>query len=278
MAKTAAHTSDADAILDAGKELARKPEILTIGKNPVLMVPDGFTPHDAAKYLEAPLRTQAAVTLENPAAFTAYLKQFASHEHSLVLVDRHAGQYLALIDYHTAEGASWVDHKANLALTMTPSAAEWKATNQKELTQEAFLLFLEDHIPDIAEPDGATLMGVVMDFEALKTVSFSRSTRLKDGSVKFLYNETVQGNTSGGEIKVPDTFTLKLKPFEGTPEVTLTARLRYRINGGALVFWFDILRFKEAILAAIDDITEDLRHNLKDTVSGILEGKRNAAQ
>ncbi len=187
---------------------------------------------------------------------------------------RLAATFQAVLDYHTDPATpSWNTHRALCALVKTVAWTEWAALNKKVCTQAEFATFLEDHIPDIASPAGATLVELARNFEAAKDVTFQSSQRASDGSITFAYNETVKENVRGATMKVPAEFVLGLAPFEGSPKYQVTARLRYRIaDGGKLTLWYDLLRVQDVLDAAFNDVLADVVKATAPAVRGVLLG------
>lgn len=103
-------------------------------------------------------------------------------------------------------------------------------------------LFIENNVVDIRQPSGADVLEVSRSLQAVKNVSFNSAIRLADGSQQLAYSETVDGSTSKGSVKVPETFVLGIPVFFGGASYEVTAKLRYRIADGKLLMWFDLYR------------------------------------
>jgi hypothetical protein len=73
----------------------------------------------------------------------------------------------------------------------------------------------------------------------------------------------VKGTFGSGKIEIPEQFTIAIPVYVGTARVPLTARLRYRINGGKLVIWYDLLRAsvieRDVFLAVLGGIQDGLK-------------------
>jgi uncharacterized protein YfdQ (DUF2303 family) len=272
-------TGDAQTILDAGKQLAQQVQRLDVlapaGGYPLLLVPDGYEVQDAEDYLPKPFRLEQTVGVDTPDAFVAYLKEFGDKARTVVFVDRASGSYQAVIDYHrAADDPSWKGHLSTLRLVPTQAWQDWQAANKVAKNQFDFAQFIEDHVPDIADPVGAALMDLVLSFEAHKTAQFSSTMRLQDGSVRLTFNEEIAGNRQGGEVSVPTTFKLYLAPYEGTQRRIITARLRYRLQGPSLQLWFDILRLNEVREQAVDEVAAELREKAGEFVRTFIVGRQ----
>ncbi len=56
------------------------------------------------------------------------------------------------------------------------------------------------------------------------------------------YSETIKGTYGSGNVEVPERFTISIPVYLGCENISVTARLRYRLNSGKLTFWYDLLR------------------------------------
>jgi uncharacterized protein YfdQ (DUF2303 family) len=123
------------------------------------------------------------------------------------------------------------------------------------MDQASFAQFLEDNIPDIAEPAGAKLVELARTLEAKTDVQFDSHIRAENGAHRFVYIENVTASSSGtsGKIDVPPEFTLVLQPFEGSKTYDIKARLRYRITSKKLALWFELVRLQDVLKEAFDD-------------------------
>jgi uncharacterized protein YfdQ (DUF2303 family) len=245
-----------------------------ISGTPHVLVPEGVTLEDCAAFLPAPTRLQQIVQTADAAAFIGYVGQFGDKARSVVFATRRPAGFSAVLDYHAASNLpSWNAHRVNFVPLQTPSWADWNGANKRRFNQADFAQFIEDHIPDIAEPAGAKLLELARNFEATKAVTFQSQQRVADGSVQFTYNEDVQGTPRSAAMKVPTEITLALAPFEGSKAYKVTARLRYRIGeGGKLELWYDLLRVVDVLDAAFNDVLDDIKKGTADSVRMVLLG------
>lgn len=61
---------------------------------------------------------------------------------------------------------------------------------------------------------------------------------------------------------MPESFTISIPAFVGSERVAMTALLRFRVNGGKIVFWYTLVRpddvLRSAFLACRDSIQSEL--------------------
>lgn len=235
------------------------------------MVPKGATLVSLEPFCEAPGRIRSEVTLHEAGAFSRYLNAFKD-EDSIVFADRDGHKLLAILDYHRSgppEQPRWGTHRASLVLRRTAAWVRWVTANGKRMDQVAFASHIEDNLPDIASPDGATLLEMVKNFEVKRAVAFSSAVRLDNGQVQFSYVEEGAGTAQKGQLTIPDRFVLGLAPFEGVEPYRIDARLRYRLAEGALALWYDLLRPEEYVKAAFESVVEFVE---KQTNLGVYMG------
>ena len=84
---------------------------------------------------------------------------------------------------------------------------------------------------------------------------------------------TEHADEAGKPLKVPGLFLLGLPVFEAGAAYQLPVRLRYRVNGGSLVWWFELHRPEVIMRDAVDGAVEKVRAETKLPVfSGTPEG------
>ena len=195
-------------------------------------------------------------------SFSRFVKRFRNN--STVIFADALGQsgprFTAVLDYHPGgpeQGtAQWDFFRAVLPLRHTPAWLVWSAANGKQMAQADFAQFLEDNIPDIAEPAGALLVEIARTLEANSAVAFQSHIRADNGSHRFGWVETVTGSAQtakDGKIDIPAEITLLLQPFEGSKQYQIKARLRYRLAGGKVTLGFDLVRMQDVLKEAFND-------------------------
>lgn len=204
--------------------------------------------------LPAPLDVSEAITLRDVASFLSYLERFKSSATRL-FADRSAKSVLAILDYHGREESgprpSWCRHQVTLRFAPTDEWRIWTGASGRKMSQVEFAEFLEDNLPDIADPKGAEVLETARTLESNRSVTFRSSVRLKDGTSQLRYEETEKT----GAVEIPDRFVLGIAPYEGSDRFSLEARLRYRIEDGTLVLWFDLLRPQKVLDQVFADAT-----------------------
>ncbi len=116
---------------------------------------------------------------------------------------------------------------------------------------------VEEGLEDIVEPPAAGMLEVAQSLQAAKSVAFRSGTRLQDGQVQLVWEETIEAKAGQkGDLTIPEVFVLGLCPYEGSDPFRVRARLRYRINDGALQMGY-VLDRPEDVLEAAFGVVKD---------------------
>jgi uncharacterized protein YfdQ (DUF2303 family) len=159
---------------------------------------------------------------------TSFLTYYAKHhdDASEVYSDVEALSVTAVLDAHSADEPGFGEHRLHLQLRRTKAWEEWLNLDNKLVSQDTFANFLEDHLPELVEPDAATMLEIAQSIKA--------STK--------------------AEFQIPETFAIAVPPFEGADAYRMTARFKYRIDRGQLALGFKLEQPEERAKAAFADV------------------------
>lgn len=261
------------AAMEAGASLTRQPEHFTVEGVPYVALPLDMGLNSLEATLRAPTKLKQMVGMATHESFVAYLSMFGDPTRSVVFANRSSCMFMAIVDYHEdAKKPSFNQHRAVFTMAKTVEWQEWMAANNKAKSQEEFAAFWEEHIRDIARPDGTDLLSMARNLEINKEITFKSSRKIEDGSVQFIFNESVAG--SGGSMKVPSESTLALRPFEDSESaVPVRAKLRYRLKDqGQLQLWFELQEVNDILKDEFTRQVVALRHDLANHVRCVLVG------
>lgn len=265
--------NETQAALDAGRALA-KPHALdkTVSAYSVV-VPRGATaitvrtPPAHPEFTDAPLRAMSTYKPATVAAFVGLVERHIDENETTIWAHPTSGRFVAVFNDHGTLGPAWRDHRANLQLIVPPEWSQWLASDGKLLDQIAFAEFVEDHLAEIVEPDGATMLEIAQSFHATTKATFRSAQRLKDGRVQVQYDEEVTAHAGeSGKLEIPAEFKVALRPFIGEAACKLTALLRYRQGNGKLQLGFKLQRPDEAVRIVLDGIVGQLEERFPGVV------------
>lgn len=138
-----------------------------------------------------------------------------------------------------SDQADWREFRAEFSV---PASREWKLwneANRKHMSQLGFAEFLQDNLPDVQDPDGATLLEMALNFEAAQSGNVVATQRLQDGSHNLQWKAD---NNASGTVKLPEQLKLSIPVFENEAPREVHARLRYRLKDGTLAIWYELVR------------------------------------
>lgn len=266
---------------------------------PVVLTPKGaqpLDPHLWDEYRTHPLFREGTAVLTQLPSFIALVNRFKFANSAIFAVDDlKAPSLTAIFDYHPANvgdpaampvnPVEWMQHKASYAF---PLSKEWQAWFSKDATPMSmgeFAAFLETHIVDVSEDPVSAWSDQAQAFakanRATSADAIATPTRLVDLSLKFRIYETAESceavNLTTGETQL--TFVSEHKQADGKPVdfpklfsivipifarsavfYRIIARLRYRLQSGKPVFWFELWRpdltFEQAFNEALEEVAE----------------------
>lgn len=240
-----------------------------------VMVPQGYQVHDLTAAIEkaqpAPSRKQGTAVLTAIDSFVQYVKDQEAAAVGYLFASVEERKITAVFNDHKAAVAGWRDHKASFTAELTPEAKRWLEMDKKHMSQEAFAEFIEDNFADLAGDHAPLLLEVATTIAAKTGINFSSAKRLDNGQTQFVYNEVIDATAgSNGTTQIPQTFLLGVRLFKGdTTGYAIKARLKYRLNSGALKFWYELDRVERALEEAFLGYVE----KAKETGYTVLLGK-----
>ncbi|QPS09599.1 YfdQ family protein [Delftia acidovorans] len=252
---------------------------------PIVLLPEGFTAEDLSHTLAAPTRKKGTVQLNDAESFIAVVND-QKGESTRLFSTIEPPTFTAVFN-HIAFGTGWGDHQARYNAPLAPEWKAWTGMDGKKVGQVDLAQFIESNLVDVVfiaadpatrepgSPDGSTLLEVCRTLEAKKKVDFKSSVRLSDGSTQFTYDEDVQGSARQGQLQVPEQFSLGIPVFENGDKWRVDVRFRYRIDGGNLVMWLELVRPHKVIEQAVKDLREKIA---AATELQILNGAPNTAR
>lgn len=225
---------------------------------PFVIVRTGYDVKAVESMLEHPVRVRSTIEVRDQASFIRYTNDYKDAD-TVVFANIGDRTITAVLDYHkkvSEDSARWGQHRVVLTCLLTEDWKRWAAINKKPQSQLEFAQFIEDNLPNIGSPSGSDLLTMVRTLQAKKDVTFQSVIRLEDGSQNFTYIEDVTATAARGELKIPDTIHLVLKPFEGGEDYRVDARFRYRLESGALKLTIELVRHEAVIEDAFRIVRE----------------------
>jgi uncharacterized protein YfdQ (DUF2303 family) len=254
--------TEADAIAETAR-MAAIPDVLEPGTLYLIPSQDGGVRQiDTDAYADRPRRKgkgSNTLIVADVESFGAYLDKHGIREETEVIASVSGGTFLATINAGTQSEAGWGDHGALLRLTESKEWKRWAGQSGKLMGQAEFAEFIEDNAENIVDPSSAEILEIAQSLQIHRGVEFESGHRLSDGNVRFGYRETTTATAGAvGDLSIPATLGLALRPFEGGEAYRVIATFRYRLVQKQLHLGFK--------LQGIDRVREDAFAEVADTV------------
>lgn len=235
------------------------------GTATLFTLPEGYRVEDITTLIEktqpARNRPQGTVHLADVPSLLAYCADQVAQERGYIYADPDSRTITAVFnDQRSTLFNGWRDHRAVFAATFTPEFKKWLEHSSKAMSQQEFAEFIEDNYADLNGDDGQTLLNVATTIQATTGINFSSARRLTDGQTQLTYNEVIDAKAgSDGALRIPQTFTLGVRIFKNGDGYKLAARLKYRLAGGGVKFWYELDRPERAVEDAFSGYVETVR-------------------
>lgn len=258
------------AAIDAGKELAIAQE-----QAKVHHVSDDGTPFlfvngqavSVEHLLPAPVRRKVNTQFKDLQSFVDYVNEFKRPQSKIFAeFGERGGSFTAALDFHSVEKPSFVEDKAVYACPTTPEWNAWLEKNGKPISQVEFAHFVEEQRVAFVKPSGATMLEIARTLEGKTECVFKSGANLTNGDRELVYAESTTGTAGRGEkLPIPSKIEILVQPFFHGVAYTVEALLRYRINGGNVVFIYELQKVHDIIDAALLKIKNDITEKTQIT-------------
>lgn len=271
--ETLATLADTGNIAETLARELKKPEILTemASAQAIIGLPPGWKAEsiDLEKLLSVPRRKIAKIDLTETESFTDYIIRHGSLANCTIYctADFKIGNlgFTAILNDHGAQEHEqhWRDHRATYTPVKSEEWTRWTEKHERPFTQTGFARFLEENLKDISTsdgmPKGTDMLAMATAFEAKQDMRFKSAVRLQSGGVRMEYIADEDKNTVEA-MQVFEKFQIAIPVFRAdVARYPITARLRYRVKDGALVFWYELIRSDLVMEQASRALVESVR-------------------
>lgn len=236
-------------------------EKLEPGNIYTVVCPDGgLMIRDTDRYAARPRRKASTQTVTDAQSFLDFLGKHGIEGETEVTTKEAEGRIVAIIDAGTDLEPGWRDHSIVMQLRASDEWNRWLDRNNKLMRQLDFAEFIEDNAKDILEPSYAEIFEIATSLQVKRGVDFESATRLDNGEIQLGYRETTNA-TAGkvGQLSIPETLVIALRPFKGGEPYRVTASFRYRLNGPDLSMGYKLQSIDKISDEAFETIAEDVR-------------------
>lgn len=236
-----------------------------------------FRVTDLESYLPAPRRKHGITCLQDQQSFVSVVKEHFVEGNTHIYADQKKYCVTAVLNgdgkpTDVSDGAAWGDYRAVLQLEKTPEWMHWEHLDGRMISQEEFAEHVEDGLLEIINPDSATMLELVQSFHASTNFNFKEQKILATGERQFTHDETITAMAGrNADLVIPSEIELAIKPFVGSEQpYKVTARFRFRLNGGKLTLGYKMNRPDVILRTAFQDTVSWIA---SDTSLAVLSGE-----
>lgn len=192
----------------------------------------------------------------------------------------------AVLDYDRHGGASrFGKHRVEYSFPLTDEFRAWVKGDAQPMEQEAFAAFIEEHAAELSAPmDGerstyeplfkevfatpSEVLALSRHLEVHVNAKAKQGIRLQTGE-RVVEFTTDHVDSKGDAIAIPGIFIVSVPAFVDGEAVRIPARLRYRIAGGSIKWFYQLYRWQFYLR---EQVQRDLREAGEKTGLPVFEG------
>lgn len=263
------------------------------GTVPVLLAPDGMKVIDLKPTIDAlrgnPVRRRGIAQVNDMASFIAHSNRHKDAA-SVIFGEpvRSQPKLTTIFNYNTngaekfdAPLARFGDHRVVYAPATSDEYKAWSGQNGKKMSQVDFAQFIENRILDIVAPpsDGeeddahnifmkdyaellggkfagpSTMLELSRGIEIAANSRVKQIVRLATGEARIQYDEQ-HVDATGAPVTIPNMFLIAIPIFYNGPFYRLPVRLRYRLTGTTVEWFYELYRIDRSFDAAFNEMCE----------------------
>jgi uncharacterized protein YfdQ (DUF2303 family) len=239
------------------------------------------------EYREAPSCRKGTASADTLVSFIDLVNRHKDAESALFgKTTWPAPKLTAVLDYdREGFGARNRAHRVVYAFPLTDEFKIWVNTSGKPMDQEAFAAFIEEHAVELSAPmDGerstyeqlfkepmatpSEVLSLSRHLEVFVSAKAKQGIRLQTGERVVEFTEEHQ-NAKGEKVVIPGIFMVSVPAFIDGDPVRIPARLRYRISGGDITWFYQLYRWEYFLR---EQVGHDLREAAEKTGLPSFEG------
>jgi uncharacterized protein YfdQ (DUF2303 family) len=213
--------------------------------------------YNTQEFNDSPYRVAGERTVADLDSFLAELVRRPLGDAGTLWGKAQSGRLTAVYNDHTDVDAGWRDDKLILALTADEDWQTWHNLSGKFFRQQEFGDKIEELLHTVVNPDQASLLEIIDSVRASTRGEFESAIERSNGGQKLVYKQehnVKAGRT--GQLEVPRTVTLELRPWEGHPETyEVSAYFRTQVSEGALALAIKLKPTRQIVRAAWTTLT-----------------------
>jgi uncharacterized protein YfdQ (DUF2303 family) len=201
-----------------------------------------------------PAYIKQTIALQSGESLANYVNRHHT-DTTVLFADISNARIVAALDWHGAQQASHVAHRATLTLQASPEWELWTGIDNKMMSQMEFARFLEENKQDVVMPEVARLLEVCRDLQANRNIEVKKVVRAGSNNESVYFSDTATAKTGDG-LEIPTELRLDITVFFGERPVELNASLRWGLADNKLQLGVKLQRAKQVRTYAFQSIVE----------------------
>lgn len=260
--------------------------------NPFAVIPNGMEVKSLKPIIDlwrtAPERRTGTAHVGRLESFIDLTNRFKDENSALFVRGKVEGKTItatleSVLDYHPAlpenkpDNARFNQHRVNYAFPVSKEFQAWIDNDGTPMAQVEFATLIEDRIGDIIgnDPknpvtfdgfdvlkpnfaDPAQMLELSRGMEVFSNVTVKGKTRLSSGETQIEF-VTEHKDNKGNALNPPDFFLICVPIFEMGVLYRLPVRLRYRVEQGRVVWFYQLYRAEKAFDDAFNEACYDAK-------------------
>lgn len=249
----------------------------------IIAAPEGQELHSVQRmlndYLTKPKRLTGHSQHETLDSFIEHVNAFKIEDRTVIFATHENGRLCAVYNYHTKDETSFNDHRAQYQMVASKEWKNWMDKDGRGMSQSEFAAFIEDNALDLIVPptDGAKdadkaimglaktlntkyaspsqMMELARGIKIHESASGAAAYDMQTGDTTIEYASISKASTKdGNKLAVPGMFLLGIPVVMNGDAYRIPVRLRYRMDNGRVVWFYQIYKPEKYLKDAFDDI------------------------
>lgn len=242
--------------------------------------------------MSAPRRRMGSIYVASIASFVAMVNRHKSDATVVYCCDNDQPSLTAVMNDHLPEAtgaAGFRDHRVCYHPELSDQWQAWADHDGEALSMSAFAEHLEDNAMDMVDPAipmpqvtadiltslgvkaaaPATIRNLARSLTIHESSKVSETRNMQSGEAQLMF-ESTHTDADGKPLVVPGAFLVGFPIYKGGPPYLFVARLRYRKQGGTIVWIYSLA---QTDLAKRRNMEEMIRKVGSETGVLIIEGQ-----
>lgn len=229
------------------------------------------------EYLQKPERAKGVAAHSELPSFIAHANSFKRDSSAVFAVMGEAFMQV-IYDYHSKDSTSFNEHRGAFKAAASRQWQTWLAQNGEAMGQADFATFIEDNALDLIDPPatdsihhadsailnvsktlGSPIASASKIRELARGIAINEASSAKSfinpntGEVQIEY-AAEHNDSAGAKLKVPNLFLIAIPVYEGEHSYRVLVRLRYRLAGGRVSWFFSLYQPEQCVEDAFGEM------------------------